>query len=100
MHVIESEIYRFDLGSDDGSLLYLDGTIALDNGGSHAYRVKDAAVYLKAGAHDFRLDYFNSAGDGRLKLTTRRLPAFSRDGHPRRYGARDDSTERGDSRVQ
>ncbi len=76
MNIAESGMYRFDLGSDDGSLLFLDGAIVLDNGGSHAYRAKDVALHLKAGTYDFRLDYFNSAGDGRLNLSVRRPRAF------------------------
>ncbi|PTL35875.1 hypothetical protein CLG94_08990 [Candidatus Methylomirabilis limnetica] len=96
MRIVESGMYRFDLGSDDGSLLYLDGAIVLDNGGSHTYREKNAALHLNAGVYDFRLDYFNSIGDGRLKLSVRRPRAFQRD----IYGARGDSIKRSDSHVQ
>lgn len=76
MNVAEAGMYRFDLGSDDGSRLFLDGAVVLDNGGSHAYLAKDTDLHLKAGTYDFRLDYFNSVGDGRLKLSVRRPRAF------------------------
>jgi hypothetical protein len=78
MAVPEPGIYRFDLGSDDGSLLHLDGALVLDNGGIHAYKDKSAVLHLKAGTLNFRLDYFDVGGDAYLKLSVRRPP------HPQR----------------
>ncbi len=54
---IEDE-YHFDLGSDDGSRLYLDDKLVIDNEGIHApERVKGSAV-LTRGVHKIRVTYF------------------------------------------
>jgi hypothetical protein len=58
--VPENTIYRFYTFSDDGSKLYIDGQVAVDNDGSHsAKRVKGNAIALEAGFHDLRLLYFD-----------------------------------------
>lgn len=61
-------VYRFHLNSDDGSKLYLDDSLIVDNNGVHAPTVKVAPVALAAGHHAFRLDYFNRVGTGVLDL--------------------------------
>jgi outer membrane protein OmpA-like peptidoglycan-associated protein len=50
--------YRFRLSSDDGSQLFLDDSMVIDNDGVHGMRDKSAAVTLKQGNHNFRLRYF------------------------------------------
>ena len=50
--------YRFRLSSDDGSQLFLDESLVIDNDGVHSMREKSAAVALKQGNHGFRLRYF------------------------------------------
>ena len=50
--------YRFRLSSDDGSQLFLDDSLVIDNDGVHSMREKSAAIALKQGNHDFRLRYF------------------------------------------
>lgn len=79
MNIIEPGTYRFDLSSDDGSLLYLDGTLVLDNGGIHTYQEKSVTLYLKAGKFNFLLDYFDLIGDARLKLSIRRPRTLPRE---------------------
>jgi len=71
--------YRFDLGSEDGSWLYLDGILALDNSGFHPYREESITVYLKPGKFNFRLDHFDAVGDARLKLSIRRPRTLPRE---------------------
>ena len=72
MVISEPGNYRFELGSDDGSLLYIDDELALDNGGNHAYQVKDVTLHLKPGKFAVRLDYFDVVADARLQLKVRR----------------------------
>lgn len=60
--------YRFHLNSDDGSKLYLDDSLVIDNNGAHTPVVKTAPAGLAAGYHTFRLDYFNRVGTGVLDL--------------------------------
>jgi hypothetical protein len=50
--------YRFFLMSDDGSKLYLDDRLAIDNDGIHAAAERTAAVTLEGGIHRIRVSYF------------------------------------------
>ena len=50
--------YRFELTSDDGSKLYIDGALVLDNDGQHPPRNVDGTVTLTGGIHHIRVSYF------------------------------------------
>jgi hypothetical protein len=50
--------YRFSLLSDDGSNLYIDNTLVIDNDGLHAPQERLATVNLTHGVHDIRVSYF------------------------------------------
>jgi outer membrane protein OmpA-like peptidoglycan-associated protein len=50
--------YRWELRSDDGSRLWIDGKQAIDFDGVHGFSSKNAVVPLTAGPHDLRLWYF------------------------------------------
>lgn len=50
--------YKFELSSDDGSKLYIDGTLVIDNDGIHAVESKWAKVVLGCGVHSIRVSYF------------------------------------------
>lgn len=67
----EKRRFSFSLESDDGSGLFLDGTLVIDNdlAGTHGPEVKRAAVELGPGLHAMTVKYFNGPGDGRLNLT-------------------------------
>jgi DNA-binding beta-propeller fold protein YncE/4-amino-4-deoxy-L-arabinose transferase-like glycosyltransferase len=54
--------------SDDGSLLYLDGKLVVDNGGHHADRYVENRLNLTEGLHDLRLRYFQDDGGRRMEL--------------------------------
>ena len=60
--------YTFGTLSDDGSLLYLDGKLVVDNGGHHADRYVENRVTLTEGLHDLRLRYFQDDGGRRMEL--------------------------------
>lgn len=51
--------YLFTLLSDDGSQLFIDGNMLVDNDGKHDYEPKTGLTELSEGTHDFRLTYFN-----------------------------------------
>jgi putative heme-binding domain-containing protein/fibro-slime domain-containing protein len=55
--------YTFYTNSDDGSWLYLDGKLVVDNGGSHAMREREGRVDLAAGDHELRLDFVEEEGE-------------------------------------
>jgi PA14 domain-containing protein len=50
--------YGFALLSDDGSRLYIDGHLVIDNDGVHAAQRETGHVTLKSGFHQIRVSYF------------------------------------------
>ncbi len=50
--------YMFDLTSDDGSVLYIDGKRIIDNDGVHQTLSVRGAAKLTHGVHHMRLSYF------------------------------------------
>ncbi|MFM2143827.1 MAG: hypothetical protein RLZZ476_2371 [Verrucomicrobiota bacterium] len=56
--------YRFFLASDDGARLLIDGKEVLINDGIHpASTIKEGATKLEKGTHEYRLEYFQAAGN-------------------------------------
>jgi hypothetical protein len=51
--------YHFFTLSDDGSRLYIDDRLVVDNGGSHSLRRRTGLVALEKGLHRFRIEYFD-----------------------------------------
>src|SRR5690606_1775339 len=60
--------YSFATESDDGSMLYLDDKLLVDNGGIHPKRLQQASIYLNAGLHSLRERYLNGPGAGEMRL--------------------------------
>ena len=56
-------IYRFALTSDDGSKLYVDDDVVIDNDGVHPNEKRDGSVILAAGLHRIRVSYFQGPRD-------------------------------------
>jgi autotransporter-associated beta strand protein len=64
--------YDFATGSDDGSLIYVDGNLAVDNNDDQGYTVRDSnnpfdggattAPSLTAGVHTILIEYYNGGG--------------------------------------
>ena len=50
--------YTFELLSDDGSKLYIDDALVLDNDGIHPAVALTTSYPLEAGEHALRIDYF------------------------------------------
>ena len=50
--------YSFCLISDDGSKLYIDGNLVIDNDGLHSPLEREGAVQLTRGVHEIRVSYF------------------------------------------
>ena len=50
--------YGLKVLSDDGAVITIDGSKALDNDGMHAPKTATGTVNLTAGTHTFQLDYF------------------------------------------
>ncbi|MBC7533790.1 MAG: hypothetical protein H7318_19660 [Oligoflexus sp.] len=56
-------LYKFRLKSDDGSVLYIDSKIVVNNDGQHSPKPVDGSLELTAGAHEMVLDYFQGPAD-------------------------------------
>jgi len=54
--------YRFYLNSDDGSKLYIDGNLLVDNDGGHGTIERMGSISLESGRHNITIDYHNQAG--------------------------------------
>jgi hypothetical protein len=60
--------YTFHLNSDDGSMLYVDDELIIDNDGDHSLLELSGAKELSAGPHQIRIEFFESAGEAILEL--------------------------------
>jgi alpha-L-fucosidase len=69
VRIPETGIYDFHLHSDDGSQLFLDNTLVVDNDGNHPPALKTGMAGLQEGWHALKLVYFNSGGGTALKLS-------------------------------
>lgn len=58
--VNESKLYKFYTGSDDGSQLYIDDVLVVDNDGDHSYLEASGGIFLEKGYHRIQLHYFES----------------------------------------
>jgi len=56
--------YDFSLSSDDGSKLYIDGKLVINNDGLHSVEERTGSATLKTGVHRIRVSYFQGPGDG------------------------------------
>jgi alpha-L-fucosidase len=69
INIAETGFYDFYTESDDGSLLYIDGELVVNNDGSHGMEEKTGKALLEKGYHTIKLVYFDSAGDNGLKVS-------------------------------
>ena len=68
LNIPETGGYHFWTNSDDGSMLYLDSKLIVDNDGSHGPQERDGYAYLQKGWHNIKVIYFNSGGPGELSV--------------------------------
>ena len=54
--------YTFGLTSDDGSMLFLDGNLVVDNGGSHGPSTVSGGTFLTAGPYFCEVQFFEDFG--------------------------------------
>ena len=57
-----SDYHEFTSLSDDGSLVYLDGTILVNNDGLHSSQTVSATKYMKYGIHSIQIAFFQGGG--------------------------------------
>ena len=78
MRVKEAGVYKFELSSDDGSKLFIDGKCIADNDGSHTLQTRYGFAELQPGLHNIRIDYFEDCEGQYLYLN------YGLDGKPLR----------------
>ncbi|MEM7279577.1 MAG: PA14 domain-containing protein, partial [Pseudomonadota bacterium] len=61
--------YTFYTTSDDGSQLFIDGTLVVDNDGLHAPQQQSGQITLTAGTHDIVVTFFEQGGGEVLTVT-------------------------------
>ncbi|HMR89654.1 MAG TPA: DUF1080 domain-containing protein [Saprospiraceae bacterium] len=54
--------YTFHIWSDDGSKLYINDKLVIDNDGLHGAEYGEVSIEMKKGYYPFRLEYFNGSG--------------------------------------
>lgn len=62
VEVPESGVWTFSVVSDDGSMLWIDGELLIDNGGAHATQRRDGDRFLSAGKHAIEVTWFELTG--------------------------------------
>lgn len=59
--------YTFALNSNDGSRLFIDDKLVVDNGGNHGMQERQGIVNLEKGLHSIRVEYFDAGGSQGLE---------------------------------
>lgn len=62
------DVYDFALTSDDGSRLWIDDKLVVDNDGLHGAVKKNGVAPLAKGWHMIRVEWFNKSGDASLSV--------------------------------
>jgi hypothetical protein len=61
-------VHTFFLNSDDGSKLFIDDQLVIDNDGDHSLLELQGTKELAAGRHTIRIEFFESGGEAILEL--------------------------------
>lgn len=64
-------MYEFFTSSDDGSQLYIDDELIVNNDGNHSMQERSGKALLAPGYHKIKLIYFDSGGGNGLKVQYR-----------------------------
>lgn len=62
LEIDEKGKYTFFVNSDDGSKLYVNNQLIVDNDGDHGVLEKSGSLNLKKGKHLIRVEFFNGGG--------------------------------------
>jgi len=54
--------YTFHLSSDDGAVVFVDGSLLIDRGGPHGPSTTDGTLPLTAGDHNIHVQFFECCG--------------------------------------
>ncbi|MEA1875518.1 MAG: family 78 glycoside hydrolase catalytic domain [Bacteroidota bacterium] len=68
IEIPSTALYTFYLNSNDGSNLYIDGKLIVENDGLHGALEREGQIQLSRGRHSFRIDYFQAGGGFHLNV--------------------------------
>ncbi|MBM2833759.1 MAG: hypothetical protein HW406_920 [Candidatus Brocadiaceae bacterium] len=68
IQISKNGIYKFATRSDDGSQVYINGRIIVDNGGRHPLRYGFGNILLDKGLYHIKIIYFDSGGESAMEL--------------------------------
>ena len=69
VQIIDAGSYTFYTTSDDGSRLWIDGSLVVDNDGLHSAVEASGTVSLAAGFHDIEVGFFERGGQESLSVS-------------------------------
>jgi hypothetical protein len=69
INLVKGGKYTFYTESDDGSRLYIDGKLVVDNGGLHGMTEKEGEIELKGGDHEIKVEMFENEGDAGCRVS-------------------------------
>lgn len=68
IRVLQTDMYHFYLSSDDGSRLYINDKLVVNNDGLHGMEEVKGTIALSAGYHRIRVEYFEKTGGDDISL--------------------------------
>ena len=68
IEIRKTGVYIFTTRSDDGTRLFIDDSLIVDNGGVHGVRDRQGAVALEKGYHPIALTFFQGVGEQYLEV--------------------------------
>lgn len=68
LNVTADDVYSFALTSDDGSRLWIDGKLLIDNDGLHSAETKTGSAALGEGMHRIKIEWYNNSGSAALDV--------------------------------
>jgi hypothetical protein len=81
IYISRAGTYTFYTNSDDGSRLWINDTLVVENGGIHLLRERSGTINLPVGYHALRVSYFQNISNQNLvvsykgpQLTKRNIP--------------------------
>jgi len=69
INIAKTGLHDFYTTSDDGSLLYIDDVLIVDNNGNHGMEERSGKAILEKGLHKIKVIYFDSAGENGLSVS-------------------------------
>lgn len=69
LRIAQTGTYTFRTTSDDGSRIWIDGELVIDNDGIHGARRRIEKTGLSAGDHSIEIGFFNGGGEDVLSVT-------------------------------